>query len=114
MYSSLREDNNHIELEEIRKFVELSLQNNPELSQRFNSINSINVPVNQDVLWELTRFKSKDDVYKNPNLSDIHTKSALLMESKKVQKKKIDPPPTMLTRQTKVPFLFYGSVPKPF
>ena len=91
------ENLDHIEMEKIRNLIELSLQANNELPQTFNSINSINVPVNQEVAWELTRFKSKQSVYKNPNLSEIHTKSALLAEelkkSKKNQKKKPTPPP---------------------
>ena len=102
MYSSNREGNELLELEKIREFVELSLQANPDRSQKFSSINSINVPVNQDVFWELTRFKSKDDVYKNPNLSDIHTKSALQDAKPKGAKKRMVPPPAMHTQQSKV------------
>jgi hypothetical protein len=100
------DDLDHIEIQKIKNLVELSLQQNNELPQTFNSINSINVPVNQEVAWELTRFKNKERVYKNPNLSDIHTKSALIQEELKKKKKQMKkrplPAPKMNTHQSKV------------
>lgn len=105
MHSSAIEDKDNAEVTHIRSLVELSLQANSEPVQNFNSINSINVPVNQEVAWELTRFKSKNRVYKNPNLSDIHSKSALDKSpppTRKYRDKPETPPPALKTHQSKV------------
>ena len=86
MHYSLVQHQNSKEIKKVRDYVDLSLQDDTEGVQNFNTINSINVPVNQEIAWELTRFKSKKRVYKNPNLSDIHLKSAI--EEEKAKKKR--------------------------
>lgn len=86
MQYSLVENKNEVEMSKVKNFVNLSLQSDLKESQNFDTINSINVPVNQQIPWEFTRFKEKGRVYKNPNLSAIHLKSAL--ENKKSRKKR--------------------------
>lgn len=80
MQYSLVQTQNANEIEKVRDFVELSLQHDNELDPNFKTINSIDVPVNQEIAWEFTRFKNKKRVYKNPNLSQIHSKSAIQVE----------------------------------
>jgi hypothetical protein len=88
MQYSLVQTQNNKEIENMRDLVELSLQQNNDLPPNFETINSIDVPVNQEIAWEFTRFKSKKRVYKNPNLSEIHTKSQLERQQEKQKKKK--------------------------
>lgn len=77
MQYSLVEAQNGSEIERVRDMEALSLQPDQDPPPNFQTINSIDVPVNQEIAWEFTRFKSKKRVYKNPNLSQIHSKSAI-------------------------------------
>jgi hypothetical protein len=86
MQYSLVHTQNNQEIEDMRDLVGLSLQQNNDLPPNFETINSIDVPVNQEIPWEFTRFKSKKRVYKNPNLSEIHTKSSIEREKEKFKK----------------------------
>lgn len=86
MQYSLVDGTNTNEIRKLRDCIDLSLQDGNELPPMFNTINSITVPVNQEIGPEMSRFKEKNKVYKNPNLSEIHTKSAIEAENLKNQK----------------------------
>lgn len=83
MQFSLVQTQNGDEIERVRDYVELSLQLDNDPQPIFKTINSIDVPVNQEIAWEFTRFKAKKRVYKNPNLSQIHAKSSIEVQPQK-------------------------------
>ena len=64
---------NNQEIEEIRHLVDLSLQDNEE-TPRFNTFNSVNVPVNKDLAFEMSRFRKTKKTYKKPEKEEAKEK----------------------------------------
>lgn len=75
-------DSNKQEMINIKKMVNFSLEDNAEPYMHFDTINNVNVPVNQALNLEMTRFKNKQNIYRNPNLKIQSSKSAIELQSK--------------------------------
>jgi hypothetical protein len=106
-------DSNNQEMTNMKQMVNFSLENNPEPYTHFETINNVNVPVNQALNLEMTRFKDKQNIYRNPNLKIQSSKSAVELQSNSknfftqpAKSKQIKKPPVFMNTNA-VKFIFF-------
>ena len=77
MEYSLFDETESKEFTKMKNKVNFSLEENPQPFNHFETINNVTVPVNQTLNLEMTRFKDEKNIYRNPNLKNMSSKSAV-------------------------------------